>query len=67
MRIDTKITLEFPLKECYVSDEELLEVLQMTIHINELLVNESFRQRVLEICDEKHCVGKKHIIIKEQQ
>lgn len=61
MRLNTEITLEFLLKECYVSDEELLEVLQMRIHINELLVDDGFRKRVLEICDEKHCVGKKLI------
>ncbi|WP_298060564.1 hypothetical protein [uncultured Helicobacter sp.] len=67
MRIDTKITLEFPLKECYVSDEELLEVLRMTIHINELLFNDDFRKRVLEVCDEKHCAGKKPINFKEKQ
>ncbi|WP_300706551.1 MULTISPECIES: hypothetical protein [Helicobacter] len=67
MRLDTEITLEFPLKECYVSDEELLEVLQMRIHINELLVNNSFRKRVLEVCDEKYCVGKKFINAKEKQ
>lgn len=51
MLIQKEIQLEIPLKESLISDEELLEALQMRIYPNKYYTNEAFRLNVLEICN----------------
>lgn len=51
MLIQKEIQLEIPLKESVISEEELLEVLQMHIYPNKYYTNEAFRLKVLEICN----------------
>lgn len=42
--------MEVPLKNCVVSDDEILEIIKWRIFVNEYYTNEEFKAKVMDLC-----------------